>query len=49
MNPTEYLDNSDSYNFFKLLDDDNLIMTGHTGTNVMDVQILWFSKIQQFF
>jgi len=33
-----YLKNNDSYNFFKKLDD--LIITGETGTNVMDVQVV---------
>jgi len=33
-----YLDNNDSYTFFKSLDD--LIITGPTGTNVMDVRVL---------
>lgn len=33
-----YLENNDSYHFFKNLDD--LLITGPTGTNVMDVQIL---------
>jgi len=33
----EYLKNNDSYNFFKKLGD--LIITGRTGTNVMDIQI----------
>lgn len=38
MNPVEYLDNNNSYHFFKSLRD--LIMTGPTGTNVNDVMIL---------
>lgn len=33
-----YLNNNDSYHFFKKLD--SLIMTGPTGTNVMDIAIL---------
>jgi glycerate-2-kinase len=33
-----YLNNNDSYNFFKKLDD--LIITGPTGTNVMDLRII---------
>ena len=33
-----FLDNNDSYNFFNKLND--LIITGPTGTNVMDIQIL---------
>lgn len=35
---SKYLNNNDSYNFFKQLQD--LIITGPTQTNVMDVQIL---------
>ncbi len=38
LNPQEYLDNNDSYSFFK--ETDSLIITGPTGTNVMDVQII---------
>ena len=38
MNPREYLENNDSYNFFKKID--TLLITGPTGTNVMDVQII---------
>ena len=34
----EYIRNNDSYNFFKQLDD--LIITGPTNTNVMDVRIM---------
>lgn len=37
ISPFEYLDNNDSYNFFKKLD--SLFITGPTGTNVMDIQI----------
>ncbi len=37
LDPKSYLDNNDSYNFFKKVD--GLIITGPTGTNVMDVQI----------
>ncbi len=37
LNCREYLRNNDSYNFFKKLDD--LLITGPTGTNVMDIQI----------
>jgi len=37
LDPKAYLDNNDSYNFFKKTD--GLIITGPTGTNVMDVQI----------
>ncbi len=34
----QFLDNNDSYNFFNRLED--LIITGSTNTNVMDIQIL---------
>jgi hydroxypyruvate reductase len=33
-----FLDNNDSYNFFRRLDD--LIVTGPTGSNVMDIQLV---------
>ncbi|MEW6586520.1 MAG: MOFRL family protein, partial [Nitrospirota bacterium] len=36
--PTEYLENNDSYTFFKKIDE--LLVTGPTGTNVMDIQIV---------
>ncbi|KYK20496.1 hypothetical protein AYK21_06195 [Thermoplasmatales archaeon SG8-52-2] len=38
MDPKKYLDNNDSYEFFKNLND--LLITNHTGTNVMDIQVL---------
>ncbi len=38
MNSEDFLKNNDSYNFFKPLND--LIFTGPTGTNVMDIQIV---------
>jgi glycerate 2-kinase len=38
LNPEEYLKNNDSYNFFKKFD--GLFVTGPTGTNVMDIQIM---------
>ncbi|MDI6733028.1 MAG: glycerate kinase [Planctomycetota bacterium] len=38
INPEKYLDNNDSYNFFK--ETDELFITGPTGTNVMDIQIV---------
>ncbi len=38
LNPQEFLDNNDSYNFFRKTD--SLIITGPTGTNVMDIQIV---------
>jgi len=36
---TEYINNNDSFNFFKQLDD--LIMTGPTGTNVSDLIVIY--------
>ena len=42
----EYLQNSDSYNFFSSIDAGrNLIKTGLTGTNVMDLQIILIASI----
>lgn len=38
MDPKKFLDNNNSYEFFKNLKD--LLTTNHTGTNVMDIQIL---------
>ena len=38
LDPADYLNNNDSYNFFKEMD--SLIITGPTGTNVMDLQII---------
>jgi glycerate 2-kinase len=38
LDPDEYLRNNDSYNFFRQIDD--LFITGPTGTNVMDLQII---------
>ncbi|MDI6890761.1 MAG: glycerate kinase [Thermodesulfovibrionales bacterium] len=38
LNPKKYLNNNDSYNFFKKID--GLFITGPTGTNVMDIQII---------
>jgi len=38
LDPEEYLNNNDSYNFFKKID--GLFITGPTGTNVMDIQIV---------
>ena len=37
INPERYLQDNDSYNFFKSIDE--LFITGPTGTNVMDIQI----------
>jgi len=38
IDPDQHLDNNDSYNFFKKIGD--LLITGSTGTNVMDIQLL---------
>jgi glycerate-2-kinase len=38
LDPEEYLINNDSYNFFERIDE--LFITGPTGTNVMDIQIM---------
>ena len=38
MDPVKYLENNDSYHFFKKLGD--LLITGPTRTNVMDVRML---------
>jgi glycerate 2-kinase len=38
LDPRRYLENNDSYNFFKKID--GLLITGPTGTNVMDIQVL---------
>jgi glycerate-2-kinase len=38
MKPEEYLENNDSYSFFKKLND--LLICGSTGTNVMDIQLI---------
>ena len=42
LDPSVYLDNNDSYNFFKQID--GLIITGPTGTNVMDIQVVIVEK-----
>jgi len=38
LEPEDYLRNNDSYNFFKKID--SLLITGPTGTNVMDIQVI---------
>ena len=38
IDPGIYLENNDSYNFFKQINE--LFITGPTGTNVMDIQIM---------
>ncbi len=42
LNPEEYLENNDSYNFFK--ETGELLITGPTGTNVMDLQIILIER-----
>ncbi|MBW1895300.1 MAG: glycerate kinase, partial [Deltaproteobacteria bacterium] len=38
LNPDQFLANNDSYHFFKKTDE--LIISGPTGTNVMDIRIV---------
>ena len=38
LNPQDFLNNNDSYNFFNQVD--GLIKTGPTGTNVMDIVLV---------
>lgn len=41
INPTQFLSNNDSYSFYSVFNSGhNLIRTGHTGTNVMDIHLL---------
>ena len=41
LDPIKYLKNNDSNTYFNLLNEGkNLVVTGHTGTNVMDLQII---------
>ena len=42
LDPEDYLRRNDSYNFFAR--NGGLIMTGPTGTNVMDIQIIFVEK-----
>jgi hydroxypyruvate reductase len=42
LNPLHFLENNDSYHFFKQLDD--LLITGPTNTNVMDLRIILVAK-----
>ena len=46
LDPLIFLQNNDSNTFFKFLNNgQNLIVTGHTGTNVMDLQIMLINPI----
>ena len=42
LDPNEYLKNNDSYNFWNRIG--GLVKTGHTATNVMDIQVLIIRK-----
>ena len=46
MIPEEYLKNNDSYHFLKATGD--LFITGPTGTNVMDLQIILLECTRKF-
>nr|BAN21125.1 glycerate kinase [Riptortus pedestris] len=47
LNTAAYISNNDSYNFFRNYNNgQDLIVTGHTGTNVMDVIILYIKAVQ---
>lgn len=43
LSASEYLNDNDSYTFFRALDD--LVITGPTGTNVMDVQLVMVGEM----
>ena len=51
IDPRSYLDNNDSYTFFRDFDTatgaQSHLMTGPTGTNVMDIQIVLLNKREQ--
>ena len=48
LDPAQYLDDNDSYSFFRQLDalsgGQTHFITGPTGTNVMDMQVLLLEK-----
>jgi len=46
MNVKSYIENNDSYNFFKRVD--GLIRTGSTGTNVNDLVIILLGGFRKF-
>ena len=47
LNATQHLENNDSYNFFLRFNDGvNFVKTGHTGTNVMDIQLLLIQPLK---
>jgi hydroxypyruvate reductase len=45
LDPQDYLSRNDSYTFFEALDD--LLITGPTRTNVMDVRIMLIGKSKE--
>lgn len=44
LDPKEFLENNDSYHFFEHLDD--LVITGPTNTNVMDLRVMLVSPLE---
>jgi len=42
LNPEDYLERNDSYSFFK--ETGELLITGPTGTNVMDLEIVLIER-----
>ena len=47
LDPKHYLDSNDSYHFWDTVG--GLVKTGHTGTNVMDIQMLTFRKQRKIY
>ncbi len=45
LNPERFLDNNDSYNFFKKIN--GLFITGPTNTNVCDIQIVLVNRVKE--